>query len=264
MGSAELYVDDVQLTPQTPGLLAERDPKAAASSAAGAPAVPARVPETLKEAGLVFWVSPGADPAGTFREIVSGAAGENRGAAIGTEGDRKFLEFRKGRVDYQLSPAAAAITTSGAVCVWIKVEDATQWGGILTRGDGPSDDFSVWVDNGRFAAWFNYPLTAPHRAGEGKGYFYSKSALAVGRWTFCCAVWDGKSVTIYINGVKDNAYPYAGHPLARSRVVTLGANPPGSTNEYFVGALGSAMIFSHALSEAEIRELFANPGLKAK
>jgi len=225
---------------------------------------PVALPETLRSKGLVFWVSPNSDPAGTHRELVSNTPGEDHNASVATEEGRKSLVFQKGYLNYEGSSAAAAVTTAGSVFAWLKTEQLSQSGGILNRGERSREDFSLWLDNGRLALRFNWPMVAPRRAaGENKGNFYSKSMLPGGKWVFCGAVWDGKAVLIYINGVRDNFYLYTGHPFARFSTFSIGANPSLAV-EHFAGSIASAMLFNRALTDAEIAELFANPVLKAK
>jgi hypothetical protein len=247
-GEWEVLMDDARLTKVGAG-----------SRSVQAAAIPAAiVPPNLLQHGMVFWVCPNGDPAGTTREMINNYAAKEHNSQIVSDAGGKIMKFGGNAwCDYTASDAVANIERTGSVFVWIRGENYNYWGGILSRGDGPKEDFSVWVDRGYFAAMFNWPENRYGRAADGKGYFYSKTQLKLNKWNCCGVTWDGSTVTVYINGERDNTYAYAGAPLKRSKVVSLGSSPPGG-QEYFNGELGAAMIYNRCLNDGEARYLFTD------
>lgn len=202
--------------------------------------------------GLVFWVEPGRDPSDPFRDLVSGAKATNHGAK--TDPATKTLSFKQTWIDYAASPAVAQIREQGSIFAWIKA-DAFPPGGLVNRGgDGvrAEDDFGLWVSRGKgghFGSWpeNRYP----------DSMYTTKSPLPLGRWTHLGAVWNERSVWLFIDGKLDAESPLkTGVPIRRGGVVSVGSNPPGG-HEYFTGLMGSAMMYNRALPPAEVAQLHA-------
>src|SRR5439155_1680930 len=104
--------------------------------------------------------------------------------------------------------------------------------------------------------WFNFPENQWPGV-DGKTAFYTKRNLQAGKWYMLGATWDGKSVTMWVNGERDNTYQSTAAPLKRAfpEVLTLGCDVAGSP-EYFNGLMHSAMIFNTALPDWQIKLLY--------
>ncbi|HEY3324078.1 MAG TPA: protein kinase [Planctomycetota bacterium] len=225
-----------------------------AGSAAAAP--PMQIPDIYKQKGLVFWVNPTADPVHSTRELVSNVVSSDTGTVHVIPSDLivKGMQFSSSCCNYPASEEAKAVSAGGTAIVWIKPEKInTTWHGLVTRclkGATPAtshDDFSLWLDHGKFALRFNWP----ENTWPDQGKFASKANIPAGEWTMCAATWDGKNVTIYINGKRDSSHPAPEVPAKRGTLIALGANPPG-TPEFYSGLIGAAMIWNQPLTEVEL------------
>lgn len=197
--------------------------------------------------GLVFWVEPGRDPADPYRELVSGAKATNHGAKV--DPTTKALSFNQAWIDYAAPPAVRQIENQGSVFAWIKA-DAFPSGGLTNRGEGNKDDFAFMVFRGKGGIFTNWPEnTYPEKL------YLTKSPLPLKRWTHLGAVWNERSVGLFLDGKPDGEYPLTTKaPIRRSGVVSVGSNPPGG-HEYFGGMIGSVAIYNRALSAAEVGQL---------
>ncbi len=112
--------------------------------------------------------------------------------------------------------------------------------------------------------WFNFPENAWPGV-DGKSAFYAKHTLQAGKWMMLGVTWDGKTITIWVNGERDNSYQSTTTPLKRSfpEVVTLACDTAGSP-EYFNGLMQGAMIYNRALGEFEIKMLYNLSGIQGK
>ena len=232
---------------------------------------PAPVPELFKLQGLVFWVSPTFDPAGTSREMLSNSAAAAQGTVqITTDSGLKSLQFDNSYANYRASDAVKNVSNGGSVFVWIKVERLpAAWAGLVSRNDllpGASghSDISLMMIHDKFELFFNYPEnTFPGI--DGKTMFGTKRPLHAGKWMMLGATWDSKTITIWVNGEKDNSYASPNVPIVRTfpETLTLGCDPAGSP-EYFNGLMNNAMIYNRALSEFEIKALYLRSGIIGK
>jgi hypothetical protein len=75
------------------------------------------------------------------------------------------------------------------------------------------------------------------------------TTLAVGRWYHVAATWDGSTITLYLNGVKESSSPRTGTVSPTTNVVSIGTNVAGTY-------IDEAMIFKRALSSDEIKALY--------
>jgi len=228
------------------------------------------VPDMFKAMGLVFATGPN-EPSGTTREWLSSAAAVEKGlVTIVTDSGMKAMQFETSYVAYPASDAVKAISASGSAFVWVKVnKPQPPWSGMLMRGDmGPGAkghcDFSLFLNNDKFVAFFNYPeSTLP--GVDGKSVFSSKRTITNGKWTMLGVTWDGKTINIWVNGEKDNTYNSTTTPMIRPlpEIIALGCDPAGSP-EYFNGLLSMAMIYNRALTELEIKSLYLISNIQGK
>jgi hypothetical protein len=232
----------------------------------------------LRAAGLVFWVNPNLDASGRPRDLISNAQPTNTHQAVtAVDAGTKVLKFA-GHEDlvYPATEAVRAIKSAGAAFVWVKVEPGGErYPNVLFRGCAPGPgvgrgyaDLSLFVHTNRLLTVFNWPECGdpPWAAGmEGKSAFYSKGTLPYGKWGMLGCTWDGTTVSIYVNGERDNTYKFAASLLKRATPpsIILG-NDPAGLPEYFIGMMHSAMIFNRALTEAEVKQLYVMSGMRGK
>jgi serine/threonine protein kinase len=232
---------------------------------------PAPVPDLFKALGLVFWVTPNGDPAGTSRELLTNTNATDKGAVtIVSDSGLKSMKFEDSYVSYPAAANVKSIGTSGSAFIWIKMDKLPAgWSGLLSRcdtvqGDRGHNDFAIYMNRDKFLLSMNWPEN-PGWPAEGKNGFFSKRPLPTGKWLMIGATWDGKVVTLWVNGEKDNSYNSTTTPLVRAfpEVIALGCEPAGQP-EYFNGLMMGAMIYNRALTELEIKSLYAMSGIIGK
>ena len=133
----------------------------------------------------------------------------------------------------------------------MKREDRQSWGGILNRGEPQTDDFGLWVSQGRIGALFNWPENRPG------GMAQSKTAVPFARWTHIGFTWDEKTITFYLDGKEDGetAVSTMSLPLRRGTRVYVGSNLTGG-HDYFIGGLiGSIVLYNRTLAAGEVQQL---------
>ena len=84
----------------------------------------------------------------------------------------------------------------------------------------------------------------------------SKTALAAGAFYNVTATYDGAEVRIYVNGILDNQGPFSGKLLTTDIDLTIGRVLPSNTCCNFQGVLDDIRIYSYALSDEEIRNIY--------
>lgn len=207
-------------------------------------------------AGLVFWVEPGKDPSNPFREFASGAKADNNGGKLVDAGTRA-LSFSSAWVNYAASEAVKGIERQGSVFAWIKADAYAFRGGIVNRGEGPKDDFGLWVSLGHGGAFINWPESTWPSA-----LYLTKATLAPAEWTHLGYTWNEKTLTLYVDGRRDSDHPLTGGvPIKRGGVISVGSNPPGG-HEYYTGLVGAVHLYNRALSPAEAAQLYMSARAK--
>jgi hypothetical protein len=201
-------------------------------------------------AGLVFWLEPGRDPGDGFAELVAKGKPCRNNTKVVVDAGVRAISFNNTCVEYPASDALKQMAAPGSIFAWIKSGSYQHWGGIANRGGTGenADDFGLWVHQGHLQSWFNWPVNSVQ--------LRSKGALPTDRWVHAGVTWNDKAVTFYIDGRQDDVVTHPGPPMRRASVLAVGCNPPG-TREYYLGLLGSLMIFNRALLPHEVARLHA-------
>jgi hypothetical protein len=82
------------------------------------------------------------------------------------------------------------------------------------------------------------------------------SVVRPGEWYFVVGTYDGRAFKIYVNGVLEGAVPAVGTITNSRRALTIGANDNPDFPYRVRGILDDIRIYSRALSEDEIQELY--------
>jgi len=86
-------------------------------------------------------------------------------------------------------------------------------------------------------------------------YAWNTHLISVGKWNHYCLVYDGKYVKTYLNAVKIWEYPYSKPFIPNTSDLYIGRDIPGA-DEFYSGSLDDLKIFSNALSEPEILNIY--------
>lgn len=94
--------------------------------------------------------------------------------------------------------------------------------------------------------------------GTFKSGMWSATELQAGKWNFIAATYDGSQVRLYLNGKLDKTYYASGAIETNNNPLRIG-NFRNYSADFFDGTIDEIRIYSHALSESEIFDLFSKP-----
>jgi hypothetical protein len=92
------------------------------------------------------------------------------------------------------------------------------------------------------------------------GYSHSPTKVVDGNWHHLMAIYDGQTLTTYIDGIKDDSVPYTEGMLPNDSPLYIGVDPDVWGSAYwgarnFRGDLDDVRIYNRALSETEVQQL---------
>jgi hypothetical protein len=164
------------------------------------------------------------------------------GGALELDGDGDYVNLGKGS-DFDL-------TKQITVAAWIKVNRFDkEWQSIVTKGD------SAWrlqrvreTDSLEFAC---SGLTVP---GTQWGGIYGKMNVNDGHWHQAAGVYDGKKLSLYVDGRLDVSADAPGNINTNDEPVYIGENAE-QTGRFWNGLIDDVRIYNYALAEEQISSL---------
>ncbi len=152
--------------------------------------------------------------------------------------------------DYVLLPNESDFDITGPITVeaWIKVDE---WDipnqAIVTKGD------NTWRISRN---WINSTISF---ALSGVGQLDGSVAVDDNQWHHIAGVYDGSSMSLYIDGVLDVSNTSSGSIATSDDPVIIGSNYQGIPTRFFDGSIDDVIIWDRALSQTEILETMATP-----
>ncbi|MDH3583883.1 MAG: LamG domain-containing protein [Phycisphaerae bacterium] len=135
-------------------------------------------------------------------------------------------------------------------CVWVKVPQyrGGNWPSFIgshTADPGYNTTIGIWQSSGRFRS----------EVDTDRGNHYLKGSLAIpwDQWFHAAMVYDGSTLTEYLNGVRGSSSKASGK-LKDVRTLTIGRDHP--RYHALRGLVDDVMVFSRALSEKEIQVVY--------
>jgi hypothetical protein len=93
--------------------------------------------------------------------------------------------------------------------------------------------------------------------GTAQGYAGWSQRLVAGTWYNYVGVYDGATVSAYLNGVQVASVPFAGGAIAAGKGPDINvARNPAYAGDYFMGAVSDVRIYEQVLSAAQILALY--------
>ncbi len=137
-----------------------------------------------------------------------------------------------------------------SLSLWINLKDPSKlsYNPILIAKDSPAQrqwQLAAIIDDRKIHAhvWLDKPS---------KVEFLSKSKYPIEDWAHVVQMWDGKKLSIYINGIFDSAVPAEGSLMSGDSPISI-----GRLDNYFVkGQMDNIRIYNRALSEEEVTALY--------
>ena len=204
-------------------------------------------------AGMVSWW-PGEGNASDIQDGNHGTLSGDAGFAPGKVG--QAFRFNGTSANVQVPNAALDNLLAGTIDMWIN-PSANSPGAAIGFGSvwfGKQHDFVNSVAVFGFSSpsesrvRFHLQNAAPEVTGT--------NPLALNEWHHVAATWDGASIKVYVNGVKEGEVASSATlPSDLGASTAIGAWLGGG-NSFFTGSIDEVEIFNRALSAAEIRAIF--------
>jgi beta-N-acetylglucosaminidase-like protein/concanavalin A-like lectin/glucanase superfamily protein/hyaluronidase-like protein/glycosyl hydrolase family 20 len=150
---------------------------------------------------------------------------------------------------YVSVPDSAAISPAGPFTLeaWVKPASVVPapGPGIIEKYDTPAyNGYALRLDgSNRVQAWILGASSNVNVTGS--------TVLPVGQWSYVAAVYDGHSLTVYVNGMPDGSVPTTLNPAAGQDSMKIGARGDDA-NQRFDGNLAEVAIYGQALSPDQI------------
>jgi hypothetical protein len=160
-------------------------------------------------------------------------------------------------VDSTLTVTSSALTVS----VWFNATSLTGVAGASGGGnprlvanshtDVDAKGFQLMFNSGGASGFFD----VGNGTAEGRASWSQQ--LAAGTWYHYVGVYNGATVSAYLNGVQVGTAAFAGGAIAAGTGPDINiARNPTYAGDYFIGAISDARIYNLALSAAEVLALY--------
>lgn len=147
---------------------------------------------------------------------------------------------------------ALSNTSKFTVSMWVKPEVTGPYVTVLSRYNnfGP-DGFWLAINTESSAVWF---YNGKYLKGDGK-------SLPTNTWSHIAIVYDGTTMTSYINGVKTlTSTDVAARDITLGDYIAIGNSYTGTQwNTDFTGCISDVRFYATALSDNDIKELYQTP-----
>lgn len=137
-------------------------------------------------------------------------------------------------------------TTSISVSCWTNRSQLNNYGVIVSKDIAGTENgyrFDIYVTKGRFIK-------------KGSSFNLTNQEYSLNQWYHTVCVFDGNSLKYYINGVLDATYPSTEAIIPVSQPLIFGVSTNFSPDHFFFGKIDDIRIYSTALTETEVLELF--------
>ena len=148
------------------------------------------------------------------------------------------------------------ITEQITVAAWIKVNAFDrEWQSVVTKGDSSWRLARTAVENNM--CFHVTGITSENNGRHNNLGVEGNISVADGQWHHVVAVYDGSSVSLYVDGALDKSLAAKGKIATNTYKVMIGENSE-RTGRGWKGMIGEVAIFNHAMKPAEIEDLCKN------
>ena len=187
-------------------------------------------------------------------ETVADLCGDNDGQMIndpevvnGVYG--QALEFSgDNHVEVPDSDSLDIETGEVSVTVWVHINSATNYAGIVEKGPGSSTHTPFLLRE-----WTDGTVQFDFRIDDDFIYFNSDSVVPPGGWTFLACTYDGKEAKIYIDGKLDISREYEVGFQSNDEPLMIGWDT-FAENRHFNGIIDEVRVYKKALMKHEVGE----------
>ena len=160
-----------------------------------------------------------------------------------------------GTNDYVDCGNASSLNITGAITIeaWINADtwNANSWGGTIVGKDNTSSSgFDLRCGNGGMLSFVVGVGGAWHEVLSG-------AVMSSGRWNYVAGVYDGSTLSIYVNGVLAGQQSLSGSIGVSALSLFIG-NSPGFPTRVFDGKIDEVRLFNVARTQAQIQSDMCN------
>ena len=190
---------------------------------------------------------------GIFYNVVpsstSGWTGGKFGSSISFDGTNDYVEA--------IHSSSLSLTSKGTLAAWINIRNIITFCQIIgKRSAGSAAGLSYIIDLSSSGDKIRGLISN----GSTINIITSSTAMLTNKWYFIVFTWNGSSLNVFLNGIKDatsvsqtvNAQVNSGHQLG----IGIAAD---SSPLYFNGLMSELRVYNRALSEVEISQLYYDP-----
>jgi hypothetical protein len=153
-------------------------------------------------------------------------------------------------VDSTIKVASSALTVS----VWFNAANLSNANPRLVANshtDADVSGFQLMFSSGGASGFFDVGN------GSAEGHAAWSQQLVAGTWYHYVGVYDGATVSTYLNGLEVASTPFVGGALAAGTGPDINiARNPTYAGDYFIGAIYDVRLYERALSAAEVLALY--------
>ena len=148
------------------------------------------------------------------------------------------------------------ITDEITLAAWIKVNIFDRkWRAIVTKGD------TAWrLQRNADSNGIEFACTGLDIEGTQWGNILGSVNVNDGKWHHVTGVYDGNEIYLYVDGTLDKSKQASGLIETNDYAVMIGENAEGLMGREWKGLIDDVRIYSYALSETEVKELYAGRG----
>lgn len=184
---------------------------------------------------------------GTLQNAPSRVASKSGyGNAISFNGTSQYVRVN--------DAATLDLGNSGTVMAWVKLNTLGVWNDIFSKGNGSNDrdfNYSIEIDNANHA-YCNLGNGTSSLANP----VISTATVAASVFTHVACVWNGTTVTIYINGTPNGSVAQTITPAGNATPLGIGV---WGVVDYMHGVIDEARIYNVALTQAQIQAAMNTP-----
>lgn len=169
------------------------------------------------------------------------------GNALSFNGIDQFVQFQASS-SFDL-PGGVASVSSWVKLDYLPTEMPQAFGPIF---DSQGDQYVLYVDKGNKE--FRFKATT---SGGAARPGIPQAELITGKWINVVGVYDGTNAKVYLNGVQKGILPLTG-TITAGQIAMLGKSGTTGTPSYLQGKIDHVAVYSVALSESEILDLYNN------
>ncbi|MCL5412011.1 MAG: DUF2341 domain-containing protein, partial [Patescibacteria group bacterium] len=191
----------------------------------------------------------------------SNNTGTSTGTTASSSGKFHYARYFNGTGDYIDSGNGSSLRIIGnlTLAAWVNPGSLTQTSTykVLTKhGGAGSYGYQLYIGNGTNSK----VAFGVSSNGNDWNSTAGTTSLQNGQWYYIVGVYNGSTLSIYVNGIQEGApTPYSGGVFNTSSNLAIGRSFQ-ETNAYFLGQIDEPRVYSKALTQSEISDLYNNYG----